>query len=84
MSNSTDLSGDISLDIHTFMLQKNHKQQMTQLKIILISTIRIRGNYGNNVILVEGKRSPKLLNFSEIFNKPLPFHDKATVIFFAL
>lgn len=45
-------------------------------------TIRIRGNYGNNVILAEGKRSPKLLNFSEIFNKPLPFHDKEYSDFF--
>lgn len=45
-------------------------------------TIRMRGNYGNNVILAEEKRPPKLLNFSEIFYKPLPFHDKKYSDFF--
>lgn len=49
---------------------------MTKLKIILLPAIRIRGNYGISAILAEGERSLKLLNFSEIVNKPTSFHNK--------
>lgn len=56
--------------------KKSEKHQMTRLKIILLPTIRIRGNYGINAILAEGERPLTLLNFSEIVNKPIYFHNK--------
>lgn len=49
---------------------------MTQLKIILLPTVRIRGNYGINTILAEGEIFPKFFNFSEIFFKPISFCNK--------
>lgn len=57
------------------------KHQMTQLKIILLPTVRIRGNDGINAILAEEERFPKLLNFSEIVLKRISFCNKKPVVF---
>lgn len=43
----------------------------------------MRGNFRNNIILAEWKISPKLLNFSEIFNIPIYFHNKVSSNFFS-
>lgn len=76
MSKSALYLGYFNRHPQFYVGKKSEKHQMTKLKIILLPTIRIRGNYGISAILAEEERSLKLLNFSEIVNKPISFHNK--------